>query len=224
MSSDPRSEKQFFWEETKLSRLTIPLFGLYFRAAMRLQVIGRENVPAEGGFLLVSNHLTQIDSFLLQYVSPRHILFMGKAEIFSNPLSDYFFRQMGTFPVNRERMDRWALRYALAILAQGHVVGIYPEGGRSKLKQLQEAKVGPAYLAIKSKRPLLPIAITGTHFVLKKWWPLRVPVTVRFGEPIYALPDETAQALTERMMRTIAGMLPMEMRGVYQAQVSISDF
>jgi 1-acyl-sn-glycerol-3-phosphate acyltransferase len=221
MSSDPRSEKQFFWEETKLSRLTIPLFGLYFRVVMQLQVMGRENVPAEGGCLLVSNHLTQIDSFLIQHVSPRHVLFMAKAEIFRHPASDYFFRHLGVFPVNRERMDRWALKYALKTLAQEHVVGIYPEGERSKHKQLQEAKVGPAYLAIKSKRPLIPIAITGTHFVLNRWWPLRTPVTIRFGEPLYPWHSESPQALTERMMQTIARMLPSEMRGVYETQVAV---
>lgn len=226
MNSDPRSEKQFFRVETKVSRLTMFLFGLYFGVVMRLQVMGRENVPSEGGCLLVSNHLAQIDSFLLKHVSPRCVLFMGKAEIFKYPITDYFFRHMGTFPVHRERLDRWALKYALEVLAKGHVVGIYPEGGRSKQKQLQEAKVGPAYLAIKSKRPLIPIAITDTHFVLHKWWPLRAPVTVRFGSPIFALPEETAQELTERMMGTIAGMLPAEMRGVYEAQAvgDYSDF
>ena len=225
MSSDPRSEKQFFGDETNLSRLTIPMFGLYFRAASRLQVIGQENIPAEGGCLLVANHLAQIDSFLLQHVSPRHVLFMAKAEIFAHPASDYFFRQMGAFPVHRERLDRWALKYALEILAKGHALGIYPEGERSKHKQLQEAKVGPAFLAIKSNRPLIPIAITGTHRVLRQWWPLRAPVTVRFGEPLYPLPGESPQALTERMMQTIASMLPPEMRGVYQAQaVGGSDF
>ena len=140
---------------------------------------------------------------------------MGKAEIFAHPVTDYFFRHMGTFPVNRERMDRWALKYALKILADGHTLGIYPEGERSKKKKLQEAKIGPAYLAIKSKRPLIPIAITGTPHVLHQWWPLRVPVTLRFGEPLYPLPDESPQALTERMMQTIAMMLPAEMRGVY---------
>ena len=167
----------------------------------------------------MSNHLAQIDSFLLLHVSPRHILFMGKEEIFTHPITDYYCRQMGSFPVHRDRLDRWALKYSLReVLGKGHVLGIYPEGERSTGKQLQEAKVGPAYLAIKSKRPLIPIAITGTHFVLKRWWPLRASVTVRFGEPIYALPDETPQDLTERMMNTIASMLPEDMRGVYQEQ------
>ena len=215
MSSDPRDEKQYFRVDTKVSRLTMFLFALYFGLVIRLQVVGRENVPSEGGCLLVSNHLAQIDSFLLQHVCPRYVLFMGKAEIFTHPVSDYFFRHMGTFPVNRERMDRWALRYALDILTKGHTLGIYPEGERSKEKQLQGAKIGPAYLAIKSKRPLVPIAITGTHHILRQWWPLRVPVTVRFGTPLYPLLDESPQALTERMMKTIASMLPEEMRGVY---------
>ena len=221
MSSDPRNEKQFFLDETNLSRVVMYLFGLYFAVVMRLQVIGQEKVPSEGGGLMVSNHLAQIDSFLIQHVAPRHVLFMGKAEIFGNPASDYFFRHMGTFPVNRERMDRWALKYALEILKKGRVLGIYPEGERSKHQQLQEAKVGPAYMAIKSKRPLIPIAITGTHRVLRQWWPLRAPVTVRFGEPLYPLPDESPQALTDRMMHSIATMLPPEMRGVYQVETLV---
>jgi 1-acyl-sn-glycerol-3-phosphate acyltransferase len=226
MSSDPRSQKEYFFERTKLSRFTLFLFAIYFGLVMRLKVIGLENMPAEGGCLLVSNHLAQIDSFLLLHVSPRHVLFMAKEEIFEHPASDYFCRHMGSFPVHRDRLDRWALKYALnEVLGAGHVLGIYPEGERSEQKQLQEAKVGPAYLAIKSERPLIPIAITGTHYVLKKWWPLRAPVTVRFGEPIYALPDETPQALTERMMGTIASMLPPDMRGVYQEKaVEVANF
>lgn len=220
MSSDLRSEKQYFLTKTTLSRLTMFVFALYFWTVMRLQVLGLENVPSAGGALLVSNHLAQIDSFLLLHILPRPIAFMAKEEIFVRPASDYFCRHMGAFPVHRDRLDTWALKYALReVLAKGYVLGIYPEGERSEGKQLQEAKVGPAYLAIKSKRPLIPIAITGTHFVLKRWWPLRAPVTVRFGEPIYALPGETPQALTERMMGTIANMLPPEMRGVYQEQV-----
>lgn len=217
MKTDPKNKKQYFVTETKTSRLTLFLFGIYFKVVMQLQVTGQENVPSEGGCLLVSNHLEQIDSFLIRYLAPRTVLFMGKAEIFANPVTDYFFRHMGTFPVNREQMDRWALKYALKILADGHTLGIYPEGERSKKKQLQEAKIGPAYLAIKSQRPLIPIAITGTQHVLRHWWPLRVPVTVRFGEPLYPSPDESPQYLTERMMQTIAAMLPAEMRGVYGA-------
>ena len=217
MRVDPKNEKQFFEDETKLSQVTIPLFGLYCKVLMQLQVTGRENVPSTGGCLLVSNHLTQIDSFLIQYVAPRHVLFMAKAEIFTHPVTDYFFRHLGAFPVHRERQDRWALKYALERLANGRALGLYPEGERSKRQQLQAAKVGPAYLAMKSKRPLIPIAITGTYRVLRQWWPLRVPVTLQFGEPIYPLPDESTQALTDRMMQSIAGMLPAEMRGVYRA-------
>lgn len=222
MSSDPRSEKQYFLDRTKLSRFTLFCFGLYFLLVMRLKVIDLENVPAKGGCLLVSNHLAQIDSFLLLTILPRPISFMAKEEIFLQPASDYFCRHLGGFPVYRDRLDRWALKYALEVLARGYVLGIYPEGERSGQKQLQEAKVGPAYLAIKSGRPLIPIAITGTHFVLKRWWPLRAPVTVRFGEPLYALPGETPQALTERMMKSIASMLPREMRGVYEGVSAVS--
>ncbi len=216
MQSDPRSQKEYFLDKTKLSRLTMFFFGLYFGVTMRLQVLGLENFPAEGGCLLVSNHLAQIDSFLLLYISPRPISFMAKEEIFVHPASDYFCRHLGAFPVHRDRLDTWALKYALReVLARGHVLGIYPEGERSEGQQLQEAKVGPAYLAIKSKRPLIPIAITGTHRVLQQRWPLRVPVQVRFGEPLHPLPRESPQELTERMMHTIAGMLPADMRGVY---------
>ena len=216
MSSDPRKEKQYFLDKTKLSRAALFFFGLYFWLVMQLQVIGLENVPSTGGVLLVSNHLAQIDSFLLLHILPRPISFMAKEEIFVHPASDYFCRHLGAFPVHRDRLDTWALKYALReVLAKGNVLGIYPEGERSEGKQLQEAKVGPAFLAIKSKRPLIPIAITGTHRVLQQRWPLRVPVQVRFGEPLHPLPNESPQELTERMMHTIADMLPANMRGVY---------
>ena len=215
MSSDERNEKTFYLDKTWMSRVALFFFGIYFWLTMRLKVVGLENVPLSGGCLLVSNHLAQIDSFLLLYVMSRPVSFMAKEEIFEKWYSDIFCRHLAAFPVRRESMDRWALKHALKVLKSGYVLGIYPEGERSQHKKLQEAKVGPAYLAIKSKRPLIPIAITGTHRVLQQRWPLRVPVQVRFGEPLHPLPDESPQELTERMMHTIASMLPADMRGVY---------
>lgn len=215
MNSERRNEKRYYLDRTAISRVALFCFGIYFWLTMRLKVVGLENVPLSGGCLLVSNHLAQIDSFLLLYVMCRPVSFMAKEEIFEKWYSDIFCRHLAAFPVQRKAMDRWALKYALKVLQSGYVLGIYPEGERSQAKQLQEAKVGPAYLAIKSGRPLIPIAITGTHCVLQQKWPLRAPVQVRFGEPLHPLPDESPQELTDRMMQAIANMLPADMRGVY---------
>ena len=159
MSSKPREEKTYYLDKTTMGRISMLFFGIYFWLTMRLRVIGLENIPEHGGCLLTSNHLAQIDSFLLLYVVSRPISFMAKEEIFVKWYSDIFVRHLGAFPVQRDKMDRWALKQALSVLKKGYVLGIYPEGERSQAKQLQEAKVGPAYLAQKSERPLIPQSV-----------------------------------------------------------------
>jgi 1-acyl-sn-glycerol-3-phosphate acyltransferase len=214
MSSDPRNEKKFYLDKTVVSRIWFFFFGIYVLLFMKLTVTGLENLPSGEGFVLSSNHLEQVDSFLLIYAMQRPVFFMAKEEIFVHPASDFVVRRLGAFPVHRDKLDRWTIKYALKVLQNGRPLGIYPEGGRSETNSLQEGKVGPAYLAIKGDSPIVPVAIVGTHRLFERF-PRRTPVTVQVGQPLCQLPDETPQQLTERLMRAIAAMLPSEMRGVY---------
>jgi 1-acyl-sn-glycerol-3-phosphate acyltransferase len=219
MSDDERNHVTYFLDSTIVSHIWFFFVAIYIFLFMRLEVTGLENLPLEKGFILSSNHLEQVDSFLLFHVMPKPVFFMAKEDIFVNPVSSYICRRLGAFPVHRDRVDRWALRHALKVLSNGRILGIYPEGGRSKTKTMQHGKNGPAYLAIKSKAPIVPVAIIGTNRLFENI-PKRTAVTVQVGAPLYRHDGETAGELTNRLMNSIAAMLPAEMQGVYPQAVA----
>jgi 1-acyl-sn-glycerol-3-phosphate acyltransferase len=214
MSQDKRSQTQYFTHRTIVSRVWFFFFAIYVFLFMRLKVIGLENLPQKNGFILSSNHLEQVDSFLLVHVIPKPVFFMAKADIFANPVSSYICRHLGAFPINRGKIDRWGLQHALEILSDGRILGVYPEGERSKTKAMEKGKNGPAYLAIKGNAPIVPVAIVGTNRMFEKLL-RRTAITIQVGKPLYRRDGETVYELTDRLMHSIAAMLPVQMRGVY---------
>ena len=94
------------------------------------------------------------------------------------------------------------------------VLGIFPEGTRTRGRGLRAAKTGAARFAIQANCPIVPMAIEGSQRVFKSF-PRRTTIYVSIGEPIYPQPNEGALALTDRMMFAIAAMLPKELKGVY---------
>lgn len=125
--------------------------------------------------------------------------------------------RLGAFPVRRGEADGWALEHAAKVLAHGLVLGIFPEGTRTRGVGLKPGKTGAARLAIQANAPIVPVAIYGTHQLFKPWY-RRSPVSITLGEPIWPAPDDDPAALTERLMRAIARMLPPEFRGMYAEQ------
>lgn len=103
------------------------------RICFRFSVSGRENIPASGA-VLVSNHASMFDPVVLGVAVPRPIHFMGKAELFRNRISNWFFRKLHAFPVRRGEFDRGAIRSALEVLDRGQLLGIFPEGTRNRGK------------------------------------------------------------------------------------------
>jgi 1-acyl-sn-glycerol-3-phosphate acyltransferase len=198
---------------------------IFFKVFTRWQVVGLENIPVEGGLLLVSNHLSNADPPLLSVTLKRSAIFMAKKELFRNPFTGYFLHGFGAFPVNRGQLDRQALRYAEKVLANNKILVIFPEASRSKEAQLKKAFPGSALIAVRTDVPIVPAAITGTEEVVGLKWMVRRPgIQVRFGEPFH-LPAKgrrkTREALDESttcVMRHIADLLPVKYRGIYSGQ------
>src|SRR5512133_2281597 len=110
----------------------------------RVRVHGIEKVPTSGAFILVSNHLNLIDPPVLGSLLGRRVVFMAKEELFGVPLVGWVVKSYGAFSVRRGQADRQALRTATEVLNRGGVIGIFPEGTRSKTGRMIEAHPGAA--------------------------------------------------------------------------------
>lgn len=211
---DPREKKRYYFENTTLRRVVTPLLTGFFHLFMDLSVWGIDYLPKNGSVVLAANHITNFDVFPIQISLPRLIFFMGKEELFRNPIMDAALRRLGGFPVFRGAGDEWAMEHAREVLRRGLVLGIFPEGSRSKGQGLRTGKTGAARLAIESGCPIVPLAVNGTQHMFRR--PARrTPVTIKLGPPIYPAPHESSLALTDRLMFTLAEMLPPALRGVY---------
>ncbi len=211
---DPRERETFALHATTLRRLVVKLAHLLFTPLMLLEVNDVGLVPSRGGVVLASNHVSNWDVFAMQLAMPRPIFFMGKAELFRFPLLGGLLRNFGAFPVYRGEKDDWALKHALCVLQAGQILGMFPEGHRSKGEGLLPAKTGAARLAIEAHCPIVPMSITGTNDFLRGF-PRRARVQVSFLPRMQANQDETPEDLTDRLMVAIAQSLPEGMRGVY---------
>ena len=212
--SDPRDRKHFFFHATPLRKFSVAVLGSVSLLFMDKRVDGLEYFPLDGPVIVAANHVTNFDVFPMQLSLPRPIFYMGKAELFRNPLTDMVFRNLGAFPVSRDKKDPWAYNHALKVLAHGQTLGMFPEGTRSRGRGLGVAKTGVARLSIETGAPIVPMAITGSDHFFKRF-PRRARVTVKMLPPLLPNPGETALALTDRLMFSLASALPPEMRGVY---------
>ena len=186
----------------------------FFKLIMKLDVLGGENLPADGAVVLAANHVTNFDVIPMQLSIPRPIFFMGKASLFKIPIFEAAIRDLGAFPVYRGEKDEWAIRHAARVLGNGQVLGMFPEGTRSKGKGLGLAKTGSARLALDANCPIVPMAVIGTGGFFKRF-PQRAPVTIKLLPPILPKPGETPLSLTDRVMFALARELPEDKRGVY---------
>ena len=207
----PRSNAFYF-----LSRRLAQLLA---RLLVRLTVIGADSVPAQGGVLIVANHLSVADPPLLTAVCSRPLAFMGKAELFRNPLLAVVFRGWRVFPVRRGEFDVSAVRFALGLLSKGEALVVFPEGTRHP-GGLGEALPGIGFFAARSACPVVPVGIQGTE-VIHGFWSLRRRPTVRvsFGES-FVVPRASAEEGAELIMRGIAAMLPPGRGGRYAVATS----
>ena len=139
---------------------------------------------------------------------------MAKSELHKNPILDAILRNLGAFPVYRGRRDQWAIQHALKVLEHGQVLAFFPEGTRSKGRGLRAGKTGAARMAIEMNCPIIPVAIDGTHLMFKSL-PRRTRIRIIIGQPIYPKTNESTLGLTDRMMFSIADMLPPALQGVY---------
>ena len=213
-SPDPRDRQKYYFDHTPFRRVLTPTVQALFHLIGVIQASGVERLPTSGPVVLAANHVTNFDVFPMQFSLPRPIFFMAKAELHRNPIMDVALRHLGSFPVERGARDEWALHHAERVLEHGQVLGIFPEGKRNKGQGLRTAKTGAARLALAIKCPIVPLAVEGTQRMFHRF-PRRTLVKITIGEPIFPHQHDTALSLTDRVMFSLAGLLPPEQRGVY---------
>jgi 1-acyl-sn-glycerol-3-phosphate acyltransferase len=183
------------------------------RHAYDIEVDGISRLP-RGPAILAANHRSFMDSVFLALVVDRPVSFLAKAEYFDRRRTAWIFRSTGQIPLRRGSPAgaRRALEAARGVLSHGGVVGVYPEGTRSRDGRLHRGHLGPARLALASGAPIVPVGLLGTDEVQAPDQQLpRVGkrVGVRFGSPFRVEPQEASRSahlrdVTDRMMTDIA--------------------
>jgi 1-acyl-sn-glycerol-3-phosphate acyltransferase len=205
-----------------LQRILRTIINGLFDLLTRREYVGLENIPAEPPYILATNHLSILDSPLLLTVCPHTVRAFAAAKHKRNPLYAPLLKIMGSIWVRRGEVDRKALDEALEVLQNGEVLGLAPEGTRSRITHaLQKGRTGAAYLATRADVALVPVGITGTEHIFRDVLRLRrARVRVVVGKP-FRLPESgrvrghKLHEYTDLIMSRIAELLPEEYRGVY---------
>jgi 1-acyl-sn-glycerol-3-phosphate acyltransferase len=170
----------------------------------QFKVIGKENFPTDGGVLLCSNHISNLDPPTVGIAAPRQVHFMAKEELFSAPVLGKILPHINAFPVKRGMSDREALRKGLSILKEGKVLGLFPEGTRSETGELGKGLAGAGFFALRSKAQIVPCAVIGPYKPFKR-------LKVVFGKPIefddYRKNKVSAEEATDIIMNEIGQLI-----------------
>lgn len=184
----------------------------------RFELIGLENLPDGGAYIMAGNHVASMESLLMVCFAPRMIEIVGSGDIPLDPKFAPFANLYGYIPINRGEIDQRGLNGALAVLESGEVLGVFPEGGIWETT-LREPKIGISWLAMKADAAVVPIGFVGMKDALKNALSFRLPrIKMVIGKPL--TPAELfSENLplkirllegAQRIMREISSLLPGE--------------
>jgi 1-acyl-sn-glycerol-3-phosphate acyltransferase len=191
-------------EMTRRYRLFRRAMTLLCRLLFGYRVHGKEKVPSDGPLIVASNHSQYADPVLVCVAVPRRLQWMAKKQLFVFPFRK-FFEFIGSFPVDREGGGRSAIRAALAFLAEGWALGIFPEGTHRSAGAFRGAKSGVVVLALRSGARVLPVHVGKLPGPLSRLRGRRLEIFV--GEPLHLDPamrgGAAYRAAADEVMHTI---------------------
>lgn len=194
-------------------KVLVGIIRVLMRLVFRINVIGKENMPKDGGAIIASNHRSNWDPVVVAITTPRKLTFMAKAELFKNKLIADVLKAIGAFPIKRGSGDVGAIKAAITILKNEDAMLIFPEGTRVTDESKSEAKPGAVMLAIRAKVPVVPVYTSGKY----RWFS---KVTVTFGKPVYyeeyygeKLSVEQLQELSNELLATMRSYKVLEKEG-----------
>lgn len=195
-----------------------------FRLLCRMNVAELRKLPPRGPALLITNHTTNIEGpAYYVFIQPRPATALGKRELWKHWYTRFFMELWDIIPVNRGQVDRRALAEAMRALDRKMIMGIAPEGTRSRSGALGTGHPGVALLATRRPVPVYPVVHWGFLDMGRNLRRLRrTTVTFRVGPPFRVRVDEAGRLssaalrdITDEMMREMAKLLPERMRGAY---------
>ena len=188
---------------------------VFIRLLTSVNVIDSVRFNREGAYILAANHLHFLDGPMMFAQTPGNKTFIPLAadKWRNNLISRWFLDGIGAVYVNRDEIDRTALKALLGHLKAGRCIGVSPEGTRSKTGALMQAKSGICWLARTANVPIIPMAHWGIEQFRLGYRP---KVELRLGDPFWVTREDNLDARTADLMKIIAAMLPVQYRGVYE--------
>ena len=167
------------------------IVNLYLKVYHRVEVVNSKNIPQKGSGVIASNHMSHLDGIIINavtaYNTRRKINFLAAEDVYNKNFLFRFLCDLGnTIPVQRSTSDRVALLKVIKLLKSGKLVGLFPEGQRSRDGKIGEAKLGVAIMALKTGTPIIPLAISGTFEAFPRKTKVIKPEKVKlmFGNPL----------------------------------------
>ena len=210
-------------------RITRPVLKVVFQGLFRVlgkvNIRGEENIPYGKPYVVAMNHVSIYDPPLAAAFWPESLEIIGAIDVFDKPGQGQLLRAYGVIPVHRGDYDRALLTRIIRIIESGFPLLIAPEGGRSHVTAMKRARPGIAYIIEKTHVPVVPLGLAGTtgDFWQRARRGERPPLEIRIGKTIL-LPEISSKGADRQaarqhnadlVMRHIAGLLPLEYRGVY---------
>jgi len=195
------------------------IFTPYLRLFHRVEVKGREHIPATGPAILCANHTSYLDSMLVGYCTLRPVRFLITQAFYNHNIMGFFIKGCGAIPVTQRGVDKEAFQMALEALRRGELLGIFPEGKLSRTGLPNEGKPGAALLAATTGAMIVPITISGAFFVFPKGKLLPRPgrITIKVHPPINVATEKRGskqylREITDKVMARIERTLHPALR------------
>ena len=218
-------------EMTLRKRIVNPVIKTLFHILFKIDDPHMKNISYDGPLLIVSNHVNFFEGpYIATSLYPRKFSALAKRESWNNPFFKFLFNTWELIPLNRDDSDIVAMKKGIRVLANNHLLGIFPEGTRSKDGRLIQGKPGTTVLSTQTNATVLPVACWGHENYKQDFKNLRrPPFNVKVGNPFKVIPldrkekKQNRQEVTDQIMFQLAGTLPEYYRGYYADQASASE-
>lgn len=189
-----------------LYKIAVIICKSLLRLIYKVEVEGDASLSSVKGCIVYANHTCYLDPVVMGCFTDRQVRFMAKKELYKHSFFRYILLKLGTFPVRRGEADISAIKTSLKLLKNGEILGMFPEGTRSKGKMPADAEPGLSMIAIKAKVPVIPIAILSNYRIFSK-------IKMFIGEPVY-LEEFYNEKLTMGQHREVSNKLMGKVMGM----------